>query len=485
MKSNRARLNFFAAAALVASTWAPLARGESMPHFDLTGLALESQAVVVASRVSSRTAGTYQRFETFRVERSLSGSLAAGTVIELDTSLYVMSPLPNGAQRDPTTALFLQANRGDPQHPWSIVMSGLRVSASGLAYRVVQMNNPGLYQLAPQVSDDRTSIARSSAAPAVPWAQFVTAAERAIARASRIRVLENSPATASRTELIDLLGPRMNPASIVLRDGAWLGLFRDAASERIARIFEARRDVTGALEAGFRYADGPFDYRPSALTAADLWPTIESASAAPEHRATAIRAVTAYVLLDAPLATRLAALLASPEPLVRQAAADVLERGRGGFSSDPGDARRRRAVAAIIDRAFAEYVRRETDPLVRYWLIERSSSTPNALGANVPTEALFALAERKRLTVALGARGAALPTISRVEMQLVAANAQPIACGPQTATWASSSSVTSRWNADLRCPSAVDGTEYAARFTITLSTRRGSTTRTVDQRLRW
>lgn len=486
MKSSRLRWVTSRAAALVALSFAHVSLSESMPHYDLTGLALESEAVVVASRLSARSAGPHQRFETFRVDRVLAGSLRVGAVIEVDTSFYMMNTLPTGARLDPAAALFLAPNRTDPQHPWSIVMSGLRVSASGLAYSFVQRSNPGLYESAPQGPDVRPSIALP-AATASPWADCVSAAERAITRASRIRVLTNNPANASRAELVALLGPRPSPVSIVLRDPAWIGLYRDVASERIARIFEARRDVEGALEAGFRFADGPFDYRPaSPLTNADLWPTIESAAALPELRATAIRAVTAFTLLDVPLATRLAALLSATEPLVRQAAADVLDRGRGGFSSEPGDERRRRAVNAIVDRALGEYVRREADPLVRFWLIERSSSTPNALGPNVPTEAVFAHAAQRRLAIALGARSAnALPAVRRVELELRPRTGAPIACGAQTATWSSSSGLTARWSADLRCAGATDGADYTARFTLALEHRGATRTHTVEQSLRW
>ncbi len=49
-----------------------------MPHFDLAGLVLSSEAVVHATRVSTRSRATYQRLETFRVTRSVAGSLRVG-----------------------------------------------------------------------------------------------------------------------------------------------------------------------------------------------------------------------------------------------------------------------------------------------------------------------------------------------------------------------------------------------------------------------
>ena len=117
------------------------ARAAMMAHYDLAGLALESDAIVVATRTPAA-----DRTSTYHVTRAIRGPIAAGTDLVLDDGLYATE----GHAIDPEVVVFLhRADAGG----WYITSSGLRVVDGGQVFRFEQWDNPGGFTMVPQGHD--------------------------------------------------------------------------------------------------------------------------------------------------------------------------------------------------------------------------------------------------------------------------------------------------------------------------------------------
>ncbi|MFO0560340.1 MAG: hypothetical protein U0269_20150 [Polyangiales bacterium] len=470
--------------ALAAATLATLssqpAHARWMPHFDLTGLVLESQAVVQATRVSTRAPSQYQRLETFRVTRAVTGSLRAGETVEVETFLYNTQSLQPAISNE--AVLFLQRADSAQGGGWQVVSSGYRVSSAGRAYRFVQFNNPGGFDAVPQGADPDDVRSPTATSAALSWSALLTALDAAVVRANQLRALEAQGAAAPRASLLALLGPAPDPAALMLQERSGPGFYRDVVGDRVAQLFAARRDAAGVMMVAVRSQGDEEGYAPvPALPSAALWALIDDASQPAELRAAALRSVESTGLLTPANAQRISTHLRDASALVRLAAARELMRRRDGFSSERGDAARLRAVRATVDRALLEYVQRESDPVARYALFIAGLSTPSPLGSRAPREALFAVARGRVLQIGVAFRSAngQTPAVSSVDFTLTRPGAAPIACGAQTAAATQSTSGASRWSVALRCERATAG-PYAARAVITVDHAGPNRTRAVE-----
>jgi hypothetical protein len=209
--------------------WAADARGAMMQHYDLVGLLFQSDAVVVAERAPSTQHADRGHY---RVVRTLRGTMAMGSELELDDSLYDLS------DAEPRFVLFLSREAGE----LVLVSSGLRCTVEGQVYRFEQWNNPGGWTRVLEGTD-----------PADPWQQTaeldMAGFERALAAAQR-RIDAFSVADAEldpvkrRASLLALL-----PADAV-HHGA--GFYVDRLAARVKEALLAHGDLEGALIAHSR-----------------------------------------------------------------------------------------------------------------------------------------------------------------------------------------------------------------------------------------
>jgi hypothetical protein len=164
------RLLTFLVAAVLTLCAAPT-RAATMDHYDLTSLALQAEAIVVARRIGQRPLGPYDTAVAHRVEAVLAGPLQPGDIVEVSYGALSFE-LPGRSRLAPDAGppvvsdeviLFLEpAGRGrslppdaGAPLPWWLVPSGLRIFADGLAYRFEQRGNPGPYQPEPQRNEWR------------------------------------------------------------------------------------------------------------------------------------------------------------------------------------------------------------------------------------------------------------------------------------------------------------------------------------------
>lgn len=468
------------AACAVATLFAAPAHARWMPHFDLTGLVLESEAVVLATRVSTRSPARYQRLDSFRVTRAVTGSLRVGDTVEVDTALYNTQSLQPAINND--AVLFLQ--RLDPAQPnsWHIVSSGYRVSSGGSAYRFVQFNNPGGFDAVPQGADPDDVRSPSQPSTAISWTAMTQALDRAALRASQVRALEAQGAAAPRATLLALLGPAPDATSLLLQERSGPGFYRDVVGERVAQLFAARQDVAGVMAVAVRSQGDEEGYaRVPSVPSAALWTLVDDRAQPAELRAAALRSIEANSLLTTALVQRFALHLRDTSPLVRLGAARELMRRRDGFGSERGDAARLRAVRVAVDAALGEYVPREGDPVARYALFIAGLSTPSPLGNRAPREAFFATVRGRTVQIGVAFRSAngRTPTVTDVDLRLTNARGTTVACGAQTVTATQSTTGASRWSVALRCDGATRGA-YTAQAEITVDGAGPQRTRTVE-----
>lgn len=184
-----------------------LAHAMLMPHYDLDSLALESDAIIAATKVSERKVDEYTTATTLRVTRvywsAVANDLEIGKTLELEYSLYTFGP-PwgyDGAEHVPEVApemvFFLshpkeRAGQGVDPRAWFIVSSGMRIFMDGRLHRFVQMNNPGGFNAVPGERPHGTK---------TPFDRvgFDAELQRAVIRANYARATLAEPASPSRT----------------------------------------------------------------------------------------------------------------------------------------------------------------------------------------------------------------------------------------------------------------------------------------------
>lgn len=184
-----------------------LAHAMLMPHYDLDSLALQSDAIIAATKVSERKIDQYTTATTLRITRVytsvIPNDVEVGKTLELEYSLYSFGP-PwgyDGAERVPEVApemvFFLSHPKersgqgGADPHAWFIVSSGMRIFMDGRLHRFVQMNNPGGFNAVPgeRPHGTRTPFDRAG---------FDAELQRAVGRAGYARATLAEPASPTR-----------------------------------------------------------------------------------------------------------------------------------------------------------------------------------------------------------------------------------------------------------------------------------------------
>jgi hypothetical protein len=313
------------------------AEARMMLHFDLAGLVLQAECVVVAEAIGPGAKGT-TRYKLVRVLRGPTPP----PELEVVDSHYAMSGA--GTHR----VLFLGRFDGKLQ----LLASGLRVVSGGLVFRFEQKSNPGPYEMVEQGHD-----------PQDLWKPGLTAQldlaglEAAIAAAGK-RVDAFAAARTMtdparrRAAILAVLPPR--------EGGIPLTFYIDVLGEAAQKLLVGAGDLEGALAAFERDHTG---HRRGDLAAPGLLLTYATDRSHPGRlRATALNAFRrGSDSSEVPHLRRALALAADAEPLVRASAISATTRAVGVSSSDPAE---QRAISAFVADARKAVVARypvETD----------------------------------------------------------------------------------------------------------------------------
>jgi hypothetical protein len=115
-----------------------ITRAQAAPlvHHDLSSLALDSDAIVLARVTGMRTEG-YREFRSHEILRAYAGELAAGEVIEVDYGSLSLEPSWDSPYGDaqPSDEVVLFLHRSERDGSWWLAPSGLRVFADDRVYR--------------------------------------------------------------------------------------------------------------------------------------------------------------------------------------------------------------------------------------------------------------------------------------------------------------------------------------------------------------
>jgi hypothetical protein len=354
------------AAFVVAIVVARGADAAPLPHFDLAGLAMASDAIVVADRVSESTPKPYSHVTRYRVATTLRGSFAKGAELEVEDSLYNVA----GRALDPRAVLFLDRDG-------RLVSSGLRVIEKGKVYRFEQWSNPGGWTMVPQGRDPDDQW--QPTADAIDLAAFL----RELADAE-LRVDQLAKAKAER----DPAKRRAGALALFAPPGGQLagaGFYRDALAEAAEAMLIEVGDLDGALLVRERIRSRLPDH--ARVIALPALVAIARDTARPVHmRALALAAIADSFDLPGEVDAIRAAivLLADREAELRAAAAGVVGR-MGASSSDPELDKRIRMLAREQKAALVKRFAVETDDGVVFALalVAGDPPPPRTIGAAV------------------------------------------------------------------------------------------------------
>lgn len=298
----RARWWFLLAVSLLVLGAPPRAEAAMMSHYDLSGLLLQADAVVIADRIGSAPSGQGEALGQYRVVRSLRGSRKPGEVV----AVYDRGYATTGHAIDARAVLFLDTHDGQPQ----LVASGLRVLEAGKVWRFEQHSNPGPYVMVPQGKD-----------PVDQWglggAQLDLAGlERAIAAAQ-----QRIDALAAAKSIADPAKRRAAVLALFTVGARSTGFYVDLLAARARTQLAAAGDLEGALLVDLRDHGATFR--------ADDFAKLPDlvALARDPARAASVRVAALHVAgrgfglaSDLASARAIAALIDDPDPDVRAAA---------------------------------------------------------------------------------------------------------------------------------------------------------------------
>lgn len=343
------------AAAIALASWLvgpASARAKMMVHYDLTSLAFQSDAIVLARRVPSGSAqpnqGAWPSAPVRHVVvKSFAGNLHPDEVVDVFYSGYDLEPaewsrhksVPAGTAIDDEVILFLKKNESATStEPYSLVASGLRVQLAGKVFRFEQFDNPGPYIPVPQGHDPLDLYEDRAGSDPLTLEDFEVDLLKAIARAGRVHEAVRAPAD-HRRELVELVGPTdgdLATARVIAPFSFWYDAVATAALEAIGRTKDIALylEAVSRLRGGVRLSARPFEAEHLAAYAVD--------PAAPLRRRVAALSVLASDTLVAGSVPekRVLGLLADPSPEIRIGAALALS----------PDERRPSIVAAFFDR---------------------------------------------------------------------------------------------------------------------------------------
>lgn len=290
-------------------------QAKMMTHTDLAGLALNSDAVILADRTSP---GHYKVVKALR--GTASGELA------LDDQLYNI-PASAAAR----CWVFIQGGR----------IASLRIVDGGKVFRFEQRNNPGGWDAVPQGADPEDQWRTT---PQLDAAQFEPALLAAIARAETVKA-----AIAAKTTRAQLLA-QLAPAG----DARAQGFYVDAIAEAVENELARRGDWAGVVEATRHDHRGVaiprFSDHAKELAAVAMDKTVDESL-----RAGAVRLVGEMFDLNVdllPLAT-------DDSALVRAAAIRAIVSRFGAMSSDAKEQKQITARKTAAMAAFAKLAKTE------------------------------------------------------------------------------------------------------------------------------
>lgn len=373
-------------------------------HYDLTSLALVSDAVVLARRTGERKLGPYRTLTLHRVLKSYRGPLRPGEEVDVDYGAYALTPLwgwgfdagtPHVSQ---DVVLFLYRNQpsspdGGTKTTWQLEPSGLRIFVNGAVYRFEQFNNPGPYEPVAQGIDPFDVLEDPRGKVRVTKDQFETELQRAFARAGAIqRALARAGTAAGRQALLDLIGPAPGvdngaPAAI------WsYGFYKNLAERKMLDALAAHHDLKDFLEGVARTpAPDPTLALNDPFTARELLRAARDPRLSLPERVAALQVLTdsPFARLKPADANAVSALLASTQPALRAKALEV------AFS--------RQSMPRAVQPAIARLWKTEHDPRVLCALLDHAPPPPREI-AKLAANAPIAWAVRQRRALHAGWR---------------------------------------------------------------------------------
>lgn len=205
-----------------------LVQAELLPHYDLAGLVLRSDSIVLARRGKTDALGAgVMKSAEFHVEKVYKGSTLPGVKIRVGLMMYQQQILTPGEDLSKATdyVLFLDGvasgagaaggGRSPPQR--SLVHSGLRLLWRNRVYTFQQIVNPGPYLPWEEIRFGLDSCWHEGSSERVSLKIFEADLRRVISRVEAYRRAESeSDPGARRRKLLETLGP-VAPTPVFLR----------------------------------------------------------------------------------------------------------------------------------------------------------------------------------------------------------------------------------------------------------------------------
>jgi hypothetical protein len=362
----------------------PSAQAAMLVHLDLTSLALESDAIVLARITSSRHEG-YRHLRTHVIVESYVGEFTPGDTIELDYGSIRLAPahVDQDTSLDDEVVLFL-ARRDRGEQPWALVSSGVRVFSDGITHRFEQHDNPGPYVPVPQGRDPYDVFEDPRGREPLTRAAFELELRAAIERAEAIRRdLAASASPEARERLLEVIGPAWgtdDDEPYMLKSYSF---FTDSATTTILEALWATGDIEVFLEGYSRERGGVGPWGLRSKPKAGRLLAKASERELPLHlRVAALRVLASDGWMREPEVNSLVPLLEDPEPAIRAAAAMVAVGEKGVTPS---------WRATIVER-----LRVESDPHARYALVEAALAHGFLTDARLPDESWPVISAQRR-----------------------------------------------------------------------------------------
>lgn len=321
---------------------APLAEAKMMVHYDLAGLLLQSDSVVIADRV-----GPHGDLTQYRVVKSLRGMRKKGDLVEVWDSHFST----HGHTIDTPAVLFLMTHDGKP----NLVSSGLRVIEHGKVWRFEQRNNPGPFDMVPQGKDPQDQWGLGGPQLDLPGLEGAIAAAQK--RVDALAAAKSIADPAKRRASVLAMFPSGRGAG---------GFYVDLLAERARTMLVDAGDLEGALmvdarDRGMTFRSGNYGKLAELVSIA-----------ADPKRSSEIR-VTALIVAgrgfglseDFTELARIAKLIDDPDPKVRAAAIATAAQPAQVTTSDQAHQRKLNAYVANIRRLIEKrYAKEKADVVI-------------------------------------------------------------------------------------------------------------------------
>jgi hypothetical protein len=327
--------------ALLIALAAP-AHAAMMVNYDLAGLVLESQEIVVADRVAGKPSH-------YTVVRAIRGKLGAGATFDLDDQLYDLDGT------DARVTVFLTKSQNGSWYPTS---AGLRVVKDGKVFRFEQWQNPGGFTRVPQGHDPEDNW---RASPQIDQGEFDRELAAAIARVDALPAPLALTDPAKRREALFALLPPLGSSH-----GGGGGFYTDVLTREVSGALGKRGDLEGALAATLHDHSGVDNWFGEPGSVAELIAVAKDSTKSIAIRRAAIASVADHhdYFANTTGVTAIVALLADPVPAIRAAAVLTVAHTWGWQSSDAKEDARRKQIQRDTRAALAKLFVSEPDNLV-------------------------------------------------------------------------------------------------------------------------